>query len=164
MADFYHKKTRPVKIRYAQPFNEITIYFKPLGILHFLENLEDFELLSTKEKIPSPKYLDEMSKVLQMNNHRCKIHALETYWLSLLKNKDLGVLESILQDLEQGLKVTEIANRWGNSRQYLHNSSLNIPEGPHHNIKRYTDSKKWSVNTKGSTETLSKDNIKPVNY
>lgn len=120
VADFYHKKTRPVKIRYAQPFNEITIYFKPLGILHFLENLEDFELLSTKEKIPFPKYLDEMTTVLQMNDHSSKIHALETYWLSLLKNKDLGMLNSILQDIEQGLKITDVADRWGISRQYLH--------------------------------------------
>ena len=120
VADFYHKKTNPVKIRYAQPFNEITIYFKPLGILHFLENLEDFEFLSTTKKIPFPKYLDEMSKILHMNDHSGKIHALESYWLSLLKNKDLGMLESILHDIEKGLKITDIADHRGISRQYLH--------------------------------------------
>ncbi|MCR9228441.1 MAG: helix-turn-helix domain-containing protein [Flavobacteriaceae bacterium] len=120
VADFYHKKVNPVKITYARAFNEITIYFKPLGVLHFLEDLEDIELLCTTKIIPFPQYLDQMSKVLHMEAHSDKIQALETYWLSLLKSKNLGMVESILKDIELGLKITDIADRQGISRQYLH--------------------------------------------
>ena len=35
----------PLEIIYEKPLNEITIYFKPLGLNHFVENLqEDFKL------------------------------------------------------------------------------------------------------------------------
>lgn len=120
VADFYHKKTKPVKIEYAQLFNEITIYFKPLGILNFMENIKDYELLGTSGKIPFPKYLDEMTRILQIAEPDLKIQALEAYWLSLLKNRKPGLLDEILRDLEHGLKVTEIAGRNGVSRQFVH--------------------------------------------
>jgi AraC-like DNA-binding protein len=118
---FFYNISLPVEIFYEKPRNELTVYFKPLGILHFLDDIQ-FEI--GKETIsdfqPHSDYLFEMERILKIENKESQINALENYWLSKFRNKNLEILERILIEIENGNKINDIANKLNISRQYFH--------------------------------------------
>ena len=118
--DFYFKSSVPVKIDYVNQLNEITIYFKPIGIFYFLETLGDFDQLKEGLSLPLPNYLNVMKEVLQLETHSEKIGVIENYWLSLLKEKNLELIESVVEDVESNVSVSKIAEKNNISRQYVH--------------------------------------------
>ncbi|WP_276679949.1 helix-turn-helix domain-containing protein [Empedobacter brevis] len=121
LAHFYYKKSLPVVVDYTNFFNEITIYFKPLGILHFLRDIEfDFQKINSTVGIPFRDYLTEMNKILPIKDRNLQIEALENYWLSLIYEKDIKHLEKILEYVEENTKISEIARELNVSRQYIH--------------------------------------------
>ncbi|QMV67966.1 helix-turn-helix domain-containing protein [Sphingobacterium paramultivorum] len=122
----------PVEIFYEKARNELTVYFKPTGILHFLDDIQ-FEI--GKDTIddfqPHSDYLTEMGKILKIANRDNQIIALENYWLSKFHDKDFEMLDYILSEIENGSKINDIANKLNISRQYFHKMFFkNIGKSP----------------------------------
>lgn len=120
-SNFYYNISFPVEIFYEKPVNEITMYFKPLGILHFSDDIL-FEI--GKDNVPDfqphPDYLIEMERILSIENKENQSSALENYWLSKFRNKDFEIIEDVLNEIENGTKISEIADKLHISRQYFH--------------------------------------------
>jgi len=113
--------TKPILVLYEKPVNEITIYFKPLGISQFSKNTEIiFKNKSASDFIPFADFTFKMKEILLLKNKTEQIEALETYWLSKLLNKQQSIMESILTDVENDLRIDDIAKKYNFSRQYLH--------------------------------------------
>lgn len=128
----FYNISLPVEIFYEKPRNELTIYFKPLGILHFLDDIQ-FEI--GKEIIsdfqPHSDYLTEMGKILDIKNKEHQIVAFENYWLSKFCFKNFDILEHILLEIENGSKIADIADKLNISRQYFHKMFFkNIGKSP----------------------------------
>jgi AraC-like DNA-binding protein len=118
--DLVTRCSTSTEIYYDQPVNEITFYFKPLGIYHFYDQqnsslLEDEILFSDLNQI--------MTSVLNESDRKIQIEKLESYWLSKFKGKDLRQIEKIVSDLESDLKIEEIARKNNITRQYVNKIS-----------------------------------------
>ncbi|MDR6967080.1 AraC-like DNA-binding protein [Flavobacterium arsenatis] len=120
-SDFYYNNSFPVEIFYEKPRNEVTVYFKPLGINHFLDEIQ-FEINkdSISDFVPYSDYLTEMEKVLKMENIEEKINAIEHYWLSKLLDRNFELFEQALSELKCGTTISEIAKKMDVSRQHFH--------------------------------------------
>ncbi len=120
-SDLYYNNSLPVKVCFERPVNEITVYFKPLGIFHFWDEIK-FEprQYAITDYQPYSDYIIEMEKILNIEERELQIVQLEQYWLSKYKPKDLQLIEAILNDIENNLRISEIADKFNMSRQYLH--------------------------------------------
>jgi len=161
-SDLYYNNSYPVEIFYEKPRNEITVYFKPLGINYFVNKIQ-FEMNkdSIPDFVPYSDYLPEMTNILKMQSREEQINAIEEYWLSKLFYKDLKFFEKVLCEIEGGKKISEIAKTMAVSRQYLHKiffktigKSLSDYKKTHR-FKSIIESQK---NVKGFTE-LSHENL-----
>jgi len=113
--------TKPIEVFYEKPVNEITIYFKPLGINQFIENTETlFKYKNASDFIPFSDFALKMKEIFLLENRTEHIEALETYLISKVLNKQLSIMESILADVETDLRIDDIAKKYNFSRQYLH--------------------------------------------
>ena len=112
----------PIVVYYEKPIREITIYFKPLGINRFVNNLETmFSSEQMVEFMPDfSDFKEEMNRIFQMDDRQRQRTELETYWLSKLVMKDLSSVESILSDIESNMKIADIAQKNGISRKHLY--------------------------------------------
>lgn len=122
-ASFVYRYVNPIEVYYTGPFQEITIYFKPLGINHFVDNLETmFSLKKMTEFIPQfSDFKMEMNKIFHIDKRSLQIDALENYWLSKLMVKDLAFMNTILVDIESNMKIEDIARKHHISRKHLNN-------------------------------------------
>ncbi|MCJ8209103.1 helix-turn-helix domain-containing protein [Mucilaginibacter sp. RS28] len=121
VADYVASYIKPIEVCYINPVNEITFYFKPLGIHHFIENAQS--LLMTKaatDFMPFPDFIDKMAEIFLLNDRNEQIEQLEEYWLSKLIPQPLSLLESVLVDIESDQKIDDVARKHNLSRQYLH--------------------------------------------
>ena len=116
---------RPVFVRYRGAINEITVYFKPLGLNAFLDgdlascgggDFADFN--------PFSDYKTRMAAILALGSDEEKIESLEFYWLSKLKGFEQPVLEAIidkmLDDEGRSLSMAELSKISGFSRSTIH--------------------------------------------
>lgn len=121
-ASFVYHYTNPIEVHYEKPIQEITIYFKPLGINYFVNNLET--MFSQKQMTEfTPQFSDfktEMNKIFHIENRELQIDALEAYWLSKLIVKNLVLIERILSDIESNMRIEDIAKRHNISRKHLY--------------------------------------------
>ncbi|NMH29316.1 AraC family transcriptional regulator [Flavobacterium silvaticum] len=119
-ADFVTRYTKPIEVIYKDVIQEITIYFKPLGIHHFIPKTD---LLFEQENgvgfNPFPDFYTVMKELFRLEDRSIQIEKLEQYWLSKFITKDLQLAEFILRDVEADLKINEIAEKHGISRQHL---------------------------------------------
>lgn len=122
-SSFAYHYINPIKVNYESPFQEITIYFKPLGINYFVDNLEAmFSQKKMTEFIPQfSDFKDEMNKIFHIDERPLQIIALENYWLSKLTTKDLTFMKAILLDIESNIKIANIAKKHHISRKHLNN-------------------------------------------
>lgn len=118
VSDFVFRYTVPLEIVYENMVNEITIYFKPLAIHHFIENpfapgsgSADFN--------PSDDFNEVMRLIFEERDREKQIEMLESYWLSKFVLKDLHLISHILADLETSTRMEEIAEKYGFTRQYI---------------------------------------------
>lgn len=119
--DLYLRYNNPLEVVYEKAINEITFYFKPLGLNHFIpdtdifsryKSLVDFQLF--------PDMNERMGEIFEMESQEQQIEAIETYWLSKLQVKELSLMEQLLADVEStDLKIDEIAKKYNFSRQYV---------------------------------------------
>ena len=118
---FAYRYKNPIRVHYTGPVQEITIYFKPLGINYFVDNLGSmFSQKKMTEFIPQfSDFKDEMRKIFNIDKRPLQIDTLEDYWLSKMKMKDLELLKSMLSDAESNAKVEDIAKKYQISRKHL---------------------------------------------
>lgn len=119
-ANLVFRYNYPIEINYEKPIDEITIYFKPLGLNYFVNTLNVF---SNKINIvnyhPFPDFREKTEEIFKINIREQQIELFENYWISKLKNIDLSLMEQISLDLEADLKIDEIAEKYNFSRQYI---------------------------------------------
>lgn len=111
----------PVLVKYEGKINEITTYFKPLGINGFINHdLRYYSEGTFPDFIPHDDYKDSMASILSIKNHDEKIEKLECYWISKLKPFEDALLESVLTEMMDSsnldLSMTNISHKTGRSR------------------------------------------------
>ncbi|KPE52733.1 helix-turn-helix domain-containing protein [Chryseobacterium indologenes] len=121
LADLVFRYNYPIEVFCENPINEITLYFKPLGLNHFVSDAEKIfaDRKNITDYIPFPDFKDTMKQILNNQNREEQIELLEDYWISKLRAKDLSLMEQILSDVEKDMKIEEIADKYNLSRQYI---------------------------------------------
>lgn len=121
VADLVFRYNNPIEVIFEKPIHELTIYFKPLGLNHFVHDLED--VFAKKKNIidysPFEDFKQTMVEILTTVDRDRQIELLENYWLSKIKSKDLSLLAEIITDIEHDLKIEDIAIKHRLSRQYI---------------------------------------------
>lgn len=156
--DFVSRCNSPVEIHYKQPINEITIYFKPLGIYHFFISNESRLL---ENEIISSDCKGVMKIILTEKERTNQIEMLEKYWLSKYQEKNLSTIQSIVNDLYSDLKIEEIAEKHTISRQYVNKlctKFLGKSASEFRKIQRFRNSVSLNKSVKNLTE-LSYENL-----
>jgi AraC-like DNA-binding protein len=156
--DFVSRCNSPVEIHYKQLINEVTIYFKPLGIYHFFESNECRFL---QNEIISSDFKDLMKIILNENERKKQIEKLENYWISKFNEKKLSKIESIVNAFESEFSIEEIAQKNQITRQYLNKictKYLGKPASEFRKIHRFRNLVIQNKNVKNLTE-LSYENL-----
>ncbi|SHM76641.1 AraC family transcriptional regulator [Mucilaginibacter sp. OK098] len=119
-ANLTYNYTEPLLIQYTGQLNELTIYFKPLGLHAFFPavtwcnqtaNFTDFD--------PFADFQEVMMRILHLNDRERQITLLEGYWISKKLREPEPLLLRIAHEMEGGKAVAEIANSLHLSRQYF---------------------------------------------
>ena len=161
IADLVCSYSKPIEVIYEQPVNEITIYFKPLGILYFLNNPEIFKQQIIESFDPFTDFKSEMESVFDEPNRNSQIEQLENYWISKLHKKTFYLIEEIVSDIEENMKVQEIAEKHNITRQYVNKLLLKFtgkPASEYRRIHRFRNAVSKHKKSKNLTE-LSYDNF-----
>ncbi|MDQ0781790.1 AraC family transcriptional regulator [Chryseobacterium sp. W4I1] len=135
--DFVSRCAVPTEIFYHQSVNEITVYFKPLGMYHFFE-ADGSEAM--QKHIHVSDFKEISNTALNEPNRKKQIEILEEYWLSKFQQKDLTLAYAILTDFETELSIEEIAAKNKITRQYLNKISkryLGKPASEFRKIQRF---------------------------
>lgn len=111
----------PVLVEYEGKINEITTYFKPLGINAFIDqDLKHYSEGTFPEFNPHEDYKEAMTAILSLENPSEKMEALESYWISKWKpfEDDLlaGLLDEMMDVTAVNQSVTTLALKTGKSR------------------------------------------------
>jgi len=116
-----YRYINPIELYYEKPIHEITIYFKPLGLNHFVNDSET--LFSQKRMAEFTHAIDgfeaTLKNIFEEQDRKIQIETLEKFWLSKFLEKDLGEMRNILRDIESSLKIEEVANKYQMSRKHL---------------------------------------------
>lgn len=159
----YRYKT-PIDTRYQKPVNEITIYFKPLGLNLFVDRLQEFYSKDHTREIEFDPFIDfkaTMEEIFRIENREKQIEELENYWLSKLAEKDFSMMRALIEDIENDEKIDEVAKKHKISRQYLNKLfQKNIGKSPseYRKIHRFRKSIADADQVKNLTE-LSYENM-----
>jgi AraC-like DNA-binding protein len=118
--DLVIRYTKPIEIIYKTAINEITIYFKPLGLHQFIDSKIPFLHENHHGTFrPFHDFEETMYRIFAIPDRQKQIEALENYWISKFRLKEIPFIEKILIDIEAGLKVEHIAEKLSLSRQYI---------------------------------------------
>jgi len=109
----------PITINYHGPVNELTVYFKPLGLYTFLQQVWGSVDGTFQQFCPFADFHESMQYVLDQQDRDLQRQLLEDYWLS----KKLFVAEPFIHRLVEKIEgdqtISAIASDLGVSRQYL---------------------------------------------
>lgn len=131
ISDFVCRYSEPVEIYYEHPLNEITIYFKPLGINYFMEIPNLLKASQIIDFNPFIDFNEKMELIFNESNREKQIEELEDYWLSKFVMRDFALMEKIISDLEANLKIEDIAVKYNLTRQYINKIfSKNVGKTP----------------------------------
>ncbi len=120
LADYYARYTAPIEILYQGGAQEITFYFLPSAIHHFVPDAERLlEKSYAPDFNPYPDFVDAMKGAFALQNLEEKRDHLENYWLSKFKEQPQTQLQTLLRYLDSPLKLEAIAEEMGISSQYL---------------------------------------------
>ncbi|REC62540.1 hypothetical protein DRF65_10650 [Chryseobacterium pennae] len=90
----------PVLVSYEGKINEVTTYFKPLGINAFIPNdLRDYAEGSFPDFSPYEDYKETMATILSIKNPDEKIRAVELYWISKFRPFEDSLLKEVLDEM-----------------------------------------------------------------
>lgn len=111
----------PVLVSYEGVINEITTYFKPLGINAFIpNNLRDYSEGSFPDFSPYEDYKEAMANILSLKDHTEKIKAIELYWFSKFRPFENVLLAEVLTEMFDASNInqsmTKLSYTTGRSR------------------------------------------------
>lgn len=111
----------PVLVEYEGNINEVTTYFKPLGINAFLTNdLAYYSEGTFPDFNPYDDYKEAMTSILSIKNPEEKIEQLEQYWISKMKPFEDVLLERVLSEIMNAdnlnQSMTDLARKTARSR------------------------------------------------
>lgn len=158
LVDLVSRCTSSTEIYYTQPINEVTIYFKPLGIYHFFSS-ENYRLL--QDEIIVSDFPEIVKSILNESDLEIQMQKLEDYWLSKFIEKDLSIITKIKEDLETEIGIENIAQKNGITRQYVNKLSkryLAKPASEYRKIYRFRKALIQNKEMKNLTE-LSYENL-----
>ncbi len=158
VVDFVFRCSVPTEILYQQSVNEVTIYFKPLGIYHFFNADKSQDL---EQEIYLSDLTDMMNTILKEHDRKIQIEILENYWLSKFRKRDLFLAYAILEDFETGLSIEEIASKNKITRQYVNKIAqryLAKPASEFRKVQRFRNVLISNKNSRNLTE-LSYENL-----
>ncbi|MDN3677906.1 helix-turn-helix domain-containing protein [Flavobacterium paronense] len=157
---------KPIHLSYSGSINELTFYFKPLGLNAFLDNNLCIYTSSFFSKfIPFDDYQTVMQTILTEENFQIKIDLIENYWLSKLKGFTHPFLNEIivdLSDINNDYSINELAKKHNISRQNLgKHFETHLCKSPSDfkKIQRFREALKLKTSKKSATNltTLSYD-------
>ena len=144
IANFVSRYRKPIEVLFETAVNEITLYFKPLGINHFINNTELlFRYDGSEDFEPFSDFKSKMEEIFLNEDRNLQIEFLENYWLSKFHPQPTSLKYEILKDVESELKIDEIARKHQFSRQHLNKLFLkNIGKSPseYRKIHRFRNS------------------------
>lgn len=147
--------TDPMQIQYVNLVDEITIYFKPLGINHFVADTKTiFQKSSLIDFSFSAGFNAKIAQIFKLDRNQ-QINELENFLISMLKTCDLTFMSTVLNDLELGLSIHEIAESRNLSRQYISKIFIkNLGKTPseYRKIHRFRQTIQLWRNTKNLSE------------
>lgn len=119
--DIVLRYTKPIEAIYEKAVDEITFYFKPLGLNHFIAQTQ---FISANKSIMNfivfPDFNTKMLEIFRIEEREQQIEELENYWLSKLQEKDFCLMELLLLEIETSdLRIDEIARKFNFTRQYV---------------------------------------------
>ncbi len=158
MIDFVSQCSVPTEIFYRHTIDEVTVYFKPLGMYQFFEADSTAAL---RDKIQNSDFRDRMVQILNESDRNKQIQLLEEYWLSKFRPRNMMLASAIAADLDSALNIGEIAAKNKITRQYVNKISrkyLGKPASEYRKIQRFRKSLIPSKNVRNLTE-LSYDNL-----
>lgn len=161
VAGIVFRYTNPIEFFYENLVNEITIYFKPLGINHFFDTYDIFKQSQISDFIPYSDFKENMELIFKQSIREQQIELFENYLLSKFVKKDLDIIEQILGDLEADLKISEIAEKYNFTRQYINKVfKKNVGKTPseYRKIFRFRNALNEAKKTKNLTH-LSHNNL-----
>lgn len=111
----------PVLVSYEGKINEVTTYFKPLGINSFIpNNLKYYSEGSFPDFSPYEDYKEAMAAILSIEDQNGKIRAIELYWLSKFRPFENALLTEVLIEMfdtnNVNQSMTKLSNTTGRSR------------------------------------------------
>lgn len=101
-SNIVYRYKNPIEIFYQKQCNEITIYFKPLGLNFFIDKLEPFYSKDHTRAIEFDPFIDykaEMEKIFSIQNREEQIEEFENYWLSKFIEKDFSMMKILIQEV-----------------------------------------------------------------
>ncbi|MBA5792449.1 MULTISPECIES: AraC family transcriptional regulator [unclassified Flavobacterium] len=161
--DIVLRYTEPIDVIYEKAIDEITFYFKPLGLNHFIP---DPDFISAHKNMMNfiifPDFNTKMHEIFCLKDREQQIETLENYLLSKVQVKDFCLMEKLLLELETSdLKIDEIAKKFNFSRQYINKLFLkHIGKSPaeYRKIHRFRNTIKQVKGVKNLKE-LTFDNL-----
>ena len=122
-SDLICRYKKPIQLQYNGFINEITFYFKPLGLNAFLEKpLSNYTSNFFSNFIPFDDYENEMRKILNENDLESRQDLIENYWLTKVLDFKHPFLKDVILDLsnlEKEHSIDELAKKYNTSRQNL---------------------------------------------
>ncbi|MFT3679925.1 MAG: helix-turn-helix domain-containing protein [Ferruginibacter sp.] len=155
IANFVARYKAPIEVIYKDSIHELTVYFKPLGISHFVNNTIALLQQDAAYFDPYTDFKAVMNKILQLNDRELQVETLERYWLSKLEIKDVALLTKIITGIESDLRIDEIARTNNITRQHLNNLfKKNTGKSPaeYRKIHRFRTTLMKKKNTKNLTD------------
>jgi len=152
---------KPIRFTYEGRVNEITFYFRPLGLNAFLrEPLSAYtsEYFSNFE--PYDDYQSWVAAILDEEDINIKCELIETYLLSKFVGFTHPLLSGIIEKMMYGSEMTtieELAELYNVSRQYIYKQfALHLCKTPveFRKVQRFRDVLIQSIKTREKKETL----------
>lgn len=151
---------KPIKVVNIGALNELTFYFKPLGLNAFItKKLSEFTTNFFSNFIPFDDYQITMQHILREKNREVQIDLIENYWISKLVGFEHPFLNQVLDDLldfKKDYSITELAKKYNVSRQNLNKHFENhLCKSPSDfkKIQRFREALKSQIN-KTANENL----------
>ncbi len=156
---------KPIHLKYEGVINEVTFYFKPLGLNAFVEKpLFNYTSNFFSLFFPHEDYEYKMKEILLERNLDVKQDLIETYWLSKLLKFEHPFLNEVITDLKNGENdhsIDALAKKHGTSRQNLSKhfeKHLCKTPSEFKKVQRFREALKSKMNTN------SKNNLTALSY
>lgn len=152
---------KPIQVVCKGELNEITFYFKPLGLNAFLDKpLSNFTNDFFCNFIPFEDYVAVMQSILEEKNFEKQKDNIENYWISKLVGFKHPFLNQIIDDLtnvNNDYSIAELAEKHKTSRQNLSKHfEMHLCKTPSDfkKIHRFREALKTKIDKKKSDENL----------